>query len=82
MFTLYLQFLIFQSYTFKTLFSISIISSIFSVQMGILGIHPDLAGRLAQQGQLSRESTREQSSVGLDKIDQQTLRRIAELNMR
>ncbi|XP_050672721.1 2-oxo-4-hydroxy-4-carboxy-5-ureidoimidazoline decarboxylase-like [Leptidea sinapis] len=34
----------------------------------ILKLHPDLAGRLASQGELTKESTEEQQSAGLDKL--------------
>ena len=35
-------------------------------QMELIRAHPDLAGRLARQNQLTKESTREQASAGLD----------------
>ena len=35
------------------------------MKQGILGVHPDLAGRLAQHGGLTDESLREQRSAGL-----------------
>jgi 2-oxo-4-hydroxy-4-carboxy-5-ureidoimidazoline decarboxylase len=35
-------------------------------QLALIRAHPDLAGRLAQQKQLTAESTREQASAGLD----------------
>jgi 2-oxo-4-hydroxy-4-carboxy-5-ureidoimidazoline decarboxylase len=38
-------------------------------QLQLLQAHPDLAGRLAQQGQLTAESAREQASAGLDQLD-------------
>ncbi|CAH0628813.1 unnamed protein product [Chrysodeixis includens] len=34
----------------------------------ILKLHPDLAGRLADLGQLTQESTEEQKAAGLDKL--------------
>jgi 2-oxo-4-hydroxy-4-carboxy-5-ureidoimidazoline decarboxylase len=37
-------------------------------QLALMRAHPDLAGRLAQQMQLTTESTREQSSAGLDRL--------------
>ncbi len=37
-------------------------------QLALIRAHPDLAGRLAQQGQLTAESTREQASAGLNRL--------------
>src|SRR5688572_24440257 len=37
-------------------------------QLALIRAHPDLAGRLAQQGRLTAESTREQASAGLDRL--------------
>ncbi len=37
-------------------------------QLALINAHPDLAGRLAQQKKLTAESTREQSSAGLDQL--------------
>jgi len=37
-------------------------------QMALIRAHPDLAGRLAQAGQLTAESTREQASAGLNTL--------------
>ncbi len=37
-------------------------------QLALIRAHPDLAGRLAQQRQLTAESTREQASAGLDRL--------------
>jgi OHCU decarboxylase len=37
-------------------------------QLALLRAHPDLVGRLAQQNQLTTESTREQASAGLDRL--------------
>lgn len=37
-------------------------------QMALIRAHPDLAGRLARQKQLTAESTREQASAGLDQL--------------
>ena len=49
-------------------------------QLALIQAHPDLAGRLAKQGQLTAESTREQASAGLTSADSVTLDRIGELN--
>jgi 2-oxo-4-hydroxy-4-carboxy-5-ureidoimidazoline decarboxylase len=48
--------------------------------LDLIRAHPDLAGRLAQLGQLTAESTREQASAGLANADAATLARISELN--
>lgn len=37
-------------------------------QLVLIRAHPDLAGRLARQKQLTAESTREQASAGLDRL--------------
>lgn len=37
-------------------------------QLALIRAHPDLVGRLAQTGQLTPESTREQASAGLDQL--------------
>lgn len=37
-------------------------------QLALICAHPDLAGRLARQKQLTAESTREQASAGLDQL--------------
>ncbi len=42
--------------------------------------HPDLAGRLALSKQLTADSTKEQSSAGLDKLTKEELARFTELN--
>ena len=39
-----------------------------SVKEGILRVHPDLAGRLADQNALTEESTNEQQSAGLNSL--------------
>jgi 2-oxo-4-hydroxy-4-carboxy-5-ureidoimidazoline decarboxylase len=49
-------------------------------QLALIQAHPDLAGRLARQGQLTAESLREQSSAGLTEADTETLARIESLN--
>ncbi|XP_066286979.1 2-oxo-4-hydroxy-4-carboxy-5-ureidoimidazoline decarboxylase-like [Branchiostoma lanceolatum] len=47
---------------------------------GVLRCHPDLAGRLAQAGQLTTESTQEQKSAGLDQLTQDELSTLTDLN--
>lgn len=49
-------------------------------QLALIQAHPDLAGRLAQQGRLTAESSREQDAAGLTRADASTLERITALN--
>ena len=49
---------------------------------GILRLHPDLAGRLAQVGQLTSESTQEQASAGLTTMTEDERQRMNNLNRR
>jgi OHCU decarboxylase len=49
-------------------------------QLGVVRAHPDLAGRLALAGGLTKESTGEQASAGLDRCTPEELRRFTELN--
>ena len=49
---------------------------------GILRLHPDLAGRLAQAGTLTKESTAEQRSAGLDDMTEDERGRMSELNQK
>lgn len=46
----------------------------------LIRAHPDLAGRLARQGQLTPESSREQAAAGLTESDPATLEKIHRLN--
>jgi 2-oxo-4-hydroxy-4-carboxy-5-ureidoimidazoline decarboxylase len=46
----------------------------------LLRAHPELAGREAKEGRLTADSTGEQNSAGLDRLDAAPLRRLAELN--
>ena len=46
----------------------------------MLRAHPDLAGKLAQQGQLTTSSTQEQASAGLNTLTPQELQQFTELN--
>jgi OHCU decarboxylase len=48
----------------------------------LIQAHPDLAGRLAQAGRLTADSTREQASAGLDLLSDQERARFTELNER
>jgi 2-oxo-4-hydroxy-4-carboxy-5-ureidoimidazoline decarboxylase len=49
-------------------------------QLDLIQSHPDLAGRLAQQGRLTPESTREQAAAGLAQADGQLIAQIQTLN--
>jgi 2-oxo-4-hydroxy-4-carboxy-5-ureidoimidazoline decarboxylase len=46
----------------------------------LIRAHPDLAGRLARQKQLTAESTREQASAGLDRLSDAELAEFEKLN--
>lgn len=43
-------------------------------------LHPDLAGKLAEQGSLTNESKEEQKSAGLDVITQENKIKLNKLN--
>jgi 2-oxo-4-hydroxy-4-carboxy-5-ureidoimidazoline decarboxylase len=49
-------------------------------QLALVRAHPDLAGRLAQAGQLTADSTREQSAAGLDRLSADEAAEIQRLN--
>jgi len=49
-------------------------------QLALINAHPDLAGRLAQQNQLTAESTREQASAGLNRLSDAELAEFQHLN--
>jgi len=49
-------------------------------QLALIRAHPDLAGRLAQAGKLTAESTREQASAGLNQMGAEELMRFQDLN--
>ncbi|HEY4245346.1 MAG TPA: 2-oxo-4-hydroxy-4-carboxy-5-ureidoimidazoline decarboxylase [Lacunisphaera sp.] len=49
-------------------------------QLALINAHPDLAGRLAQQSKLTAESTREQSTAGLDQLTDAELAEFTRLN--
>lgn len=51
-------------------------------QLALIRAHPDLAGRLAQQRQLTVESTREQASAGLDALSAEELATFQAMNDR
>ncbi len=46
----------------------------------LIKAHPDLAGRLARQGQLTEESTQEQQSAGLDRLTSEEAAEFDRLN--
>ena len=50
--------------------------------LALFRAHPDLAGRLAQRGELTPESTREQAAAGLAAADAGVIERIRALNDR
>jgi len=49
-------------------------------QLALLCAHPDLAGRLAVRGELTAESSAEQTSAGLDKCTPEEFQRFTALN--
>ena len=51
-------------------------------QLALIRAHPQLAGRQAEEGELTEESSREQASAGLDRLSPAEHARLAELNRR
>jgi OHCU decarboxylase len=49
-------------------------------RVALIRAHPDLAGKAALAGELTRESAREQSSAGLDRLSPEEYERFFELN--
>ena len=49
-------------------------------QLTLIKAHPDLAGKAAMAGDLTPESTREQASVGLDRLSREEYETFTELN--
>jgi 2-oxo-4-hydroxy-4-carboxy-5-ureidoimidazoline decarboxylase len=49
-------------------------------QLALIQAHPDLAGRLARQNQLTADSTREQASAGLNRLGVEELAAFQRLN--
>ena len=49
-------------------------------QLALLNAHPELAGKEAQAGAMTRASVAEQSSAGLDRLSREELARLSELN--
>jgi len=53
-----------------------------SKRLDLIIAHPDLAGRAAQRGELTDESTFEQASAGIDQCNQQEFERFQRYNSR
>ena len=67
--------------TLHTIHSKSITGiNFYVVQEGILRVHPDLAGRLATNGQLTKESSSEQSQANLNQLTPEEKATLAHLN--
>jgi OHCU decarboxylase len=49
-------------------------------RLALIAAHPDLAGRVAREGRLTRASTNEQASAGLDQLGPDEIARFDELN--
>jgi len=49
-------------------------------KLNVLLAHPDLAGKLAQRGELTQESTSEQKSAGLDQLTLEEFEQFQKLN--
>jgi OHCU decarboxylase len=49
-------------------------------RMSLIKAHPDLAGKAAMAGELTRESAREQSSAGLDRLSQEEYETFTRVN--
>ncbi len=54
----------------------------FPVKEGILRVHPDLAGKIAQAGQLTNESAQEQTAADLHVMTKEDRRLMDQLNKR
>jgi 2-oxo-4-hydroxy-4-carboxy-5-ureidoimidazoline decarboxylase len=50
-------------------------------RMALIQAHPDLAGKAAVAGELTRESTREQSSAGLNRLTPEEYQEFQRLNL-
>jgi 2-oxo-4-hydroxy-4-carboxy-5-ureidoimidazoline decarboxylase len=49
-------------------------------QLALINAHPELAGKAAVRGELTAESTREQSGAGLDQCTQEEFDKLLTLN--
>jgi 2-oxo-4-hydroxy-4-carboxy-5-ureidoimidazoline decarboxylase len=58
----------------------TMLSSSAQRQMALIRAHPDLAGRLAKAGELTADSTKEQSAAGLDRLTNAEAAEIQSLN--
>lgn len=52
----------------------------YGAQMALIRAHPELAGKAALRGELTRESSVEQSGAGLDQCSPEEFSRLTELN--
>lgn len=52
----------------------------YAAQMKLIRAHPELAGKAALRGELTKESSGEQSGAGLDQCSPEELSRLTELN--
>jgi 2-oxo-4-hydroxy-4-carboxy-5-ureidoimidazoline decarboxylase len=55
---------------------------IFTGKEEVLRLHPDLAGHLADEGKLTRDSSREQQSAGLHNLTPEEKAQMNQLNAR
>jgi 2-oxo-4-hydroxy-4-carboxy-5-ureidoimidazoline decarboxylase len=66
--------------TLHSLFCHVFLSADKDAQLGVIIAHPDLAGRAARAGELTKESTNEQASAGIDTLTEDEFNRFTELN--
>ncbi|QJD71029.1 2-oxo-4-hydroxy-4-carboxy-5-ureidoimidazoline decarboxylase [Marinobacterium sp. LSUCC0821] len=66
--------------TLHSLFCDVFLSADKEAQLGVIIAHPDLAGRAARAGELTKESTNEQASAGIDTLTEDEFNRFTELN--
>ncbi len=66
--------------TLHSLFCDVFLSADKDAQLGVIIAHPDLAGRAARAGELTKESTNEQASAGIDTLTEDEFNRFTELN--
>lgn len=63
-------------------FSASVLQAPRDQQLALIRAHPDLAGKAAMHGDLTRDSASEQSGAGLDRLTKAEYDRFTELNER
>ncbi|MEM0896404.1 MAG: 2-oxo-4-hydroxy-4-carboxy-5-ureidoimidazoline decarboxylase [Verrucomicrobiota bacterium] len=51
-----------------------------ATKLALIRAHPDLAGKLAQRGELTDHSAREQSRLGLDRLEKDEFEEFTDLN--